>query len=221
MIKQNVFVLLGPPGAGKGTLAATLAAKYHCTPLATGDVFRRHVHNKTPLGLRVSECLRAGQYAPDDLTNEVVSSELATLAKQSNLGSLILDGYPRTKAQAEYLAQLVDVKTAFLLTTANVEVIVGRLSGRRICPTCAAIYHLTIKPPKVAGRCDHDDALLVQRKDDAPDVVRTRFNTYDATIQPLIAYYAAKHLLVTLDATKTTAELAAQVAPYMLAGGKA
>lgn len=219
MVKQSFAVFLGPPGAGKGTLAAALVKKYGCLHVATGDVFRRHVRDKTPLGERVASLMRAGEYVPDALTNAVVKEELDAIRARGPRGWVLLDGYPRTEDQARYLDTLVSVEAAILLTVPDPETIVARLAGRRVCPTCAAVYHVSAKPPRRPDACDADGSPLATRKDDAPEVVRARLETYAQTAAPVSSFYEKKGVLLRLDASAPTQDLVARVEPVF--GAKA
>ncbi|HTT73666.1 MAG TPA: adenylate kinase [Thermoplasmata archaeon] len=197
------IVFLGPPGAGKGTQAATLARELGIPHLSTGDLLRAEVAARSPLGQEAERHMTSGGLVPDDLVLRILK---ARLARPDARAGFVLDGFPRNPAQAEALDAItpVDVVVAFEIPA---EELVERLSGRRICPTCQTVYHLAHLPPKVPGRCDKDGTPLVQRPDDAPDTVRTRLRVYDEQTAPLLAHYAGRGLLRRINASGSPADV--------------
>ena len=198
--KPVYIVLLGPPGSGKGTQADILQDRLGLPHVASGDLFRYNLKNKTPLGLKAKSYMDRGDLVPDDITIAMV---LERLARPDCAKGAILDGFPRTIAQAEALdAALADKNLAidravnFVVPDA---VIVERITGRRICPVCGATYHVTFNPPKDDNRCDRDGAELYQRDDDKPETVRNRLKVYRELTAPLVDYYRAKAVLVEID----------------------
>jgi adenylate kinase len=196
-----ILILLGPPGAGKGTQAKLLASQYGIPHISTGDMFRDHIARGTDLGLRVKELMAGGNLVPDEITNGLVKERLG----RADVGpGCILDGYPRTVPQAEYLDRLLKsmgraVNRVLSYVIAE-EAVVERISGRRSCPQCGAVYHVTQNPPRVPDRCDRDAAVLVQRPDDASEKVRTRLNEYHAKTEPLVRYYRERGVLADIAA---------------------
>jgi adenylate kinase len=199
-----ILILLGPPGAGKGTQAKLLAAELRVPHISTGDMFRDHKTRGTELGKTVQAIMDAGGLVTDDVTNAMVKDRLARPDVQ---GGFILDGYPRTTAQAEYLDQLLQSMgrsiTRALSYELPEEVLVERLSGRRSCPSCGAVYHVTQNPPKRVGYCDRDDAGLVQRDDDKPESVKKRLHEYGTKTEPLRRFYRERGLLAEIEGVGT------------------
>ncbi len=190
------LILLGPPGAGKGTHAKILAEKYKAAHLATGEILRRHIREKTELGLKAQDIIERGELVGDDLVNAMMFD---VIRRSGITNGFILDGFPRTKGQAEALDEFlkrertqVDVALNFATTE---KVIIDRLSGRRVCSKCGANYHLRNIPSKKEGVCDTCGEALIQRKDDKPETIKHRLEMYDKETKPLIDYYRAKGLL--------------------------
>ncbi len=198
------IVLLGGPGAGKGTQAKRLAESHDLLHISTGDIFRDHIKNKTELGGRIEDYLNSGQLVPDALTCEVVAGRLA---QPDCARGYILDGFPRSIAQAENLDRLLGERGEALDIGISLDVsddvIVKRLTSRRTCPTCGRIYNLISEPPAREGLCDAeecDGAELAKREDDASEeTVRERLRVYHETTEPIIAYYAKQGLLKSID----------------------
>jgi adenylate kinase len=190
------MVLLGPPGAGKGTHAKILAEKYKAAWLATGDILRQHIRDKTDLGKRAKDIIEKGNLVSDDLVNEMMLDEIRRVGVKK---SYILDGYPRTIGQAEALDSFLKKENAPLdvvLDFATSEsMIIQRLSGRRICPKCGGNYHIRNIRPKVEGICDKDGEKLVLRKDDEPETIKHRLEMYEKETRPLLDYYRKKGTL--------------------------
>jgi adenylate kinase len=195
------LILLGPPGAGKGTQAARLARELGVPHIATGDILRRAVSAETPVGLKAKEIMERGDLLPDDVVDQIIAERLA---ESDTSRGFILDGFPRNQEQATWLdAHLTEKGTSVdrvVEFTLDPEVIIGRLSGRRICPKCETVYHVETDPPETPGVCDRDGAELVQRDDDAEPTVRHRLDVYRAQTEPLIEYYRQLGLLKEIDA---------------------
>ncbi len=201
------LVLLGPPGAGKGTQAKLLQEKFDVDPLSTGDILRKAVGGKTPLGLQAEPFMNRGELVPDPIILQLVSERL----KEEKDREFLLDGFPRNLEQAkaldEQLSRLGSNITGVVLVRVPLSVIIDRLSLRRICPKCGEVYHLLHNKPKQNNACDRCSTLLVQRKDDREDVIRNRFEIYERETQPLIDYYSKKRSLVEVDGTLSIAEV--------------
>ncbi|HTW56084.1 MAG TPA: adenylate kinase [Thermoplasmata archaeon] len=181
------IVLLGPPGVGKGTQASRLGRALGVPHLSTGDLLRSAVAARSPLGLEADGHMRAGRLVPDPLVLRILQERLA--APDCRPG-FILDGFPRNVAQADALDAIAPIDVVFSFDL-PVEVLVARLSGRWVCPRCQSVYHAETLPPRRAGVCDKDGTALVQRPDDRPEAVTTRFAVYQQQTEPLIARYRA------------------------------
>ncbi len=190
------LVFLGPPGAGKGTLAALAKDAFGIVHISTGDIFRFNIKNGTPLGLKVKAILDSGGLVPDETTIEIVKDRLA---QPDCAPGFLLDGFPRTVNQAEALAGFAQLEAVINFKLADAQII-ARLSGRRVCKVCGTGFHLTSLPPKKAGVCDKCGGELIQRKDDEPASIAERLKVYAENTQPLIDWYKAKGLLKNIDA---------------------
>lgn len=209
----NFIVLLGPPGAGKGTQAEILSKEMNLVHVSTGDIFRENLKNETELGLLAKGYMSKGELVPDDVTNAMVKDRLSREDCKQN--GALLDGYPRTPAQAVALGEMLENIGGKMLCVPYIavpaEVLIERLSGRWTCPVCSTPYHLVSKPPKVAGKCDHDGGELYQRDDDKPETVKNRIDVYMKNTAPLIEYYRQKNLLAELDGTRDIAEVSKEM----------
>jgi adenylate kinase len=199
-----ILILLGPPGAGKGTQAKLLSTELRVPHISTGDMFRDHKARGTEIGKKVAEIMAAGGLVTDDVTNAMVKERLS---RPDVAPGFILDGYPRTTAQAEFLDQILRslgrAITRCLSYEVPDEMLVERMSGRRSCPKCGTVYHVSQNPPKRDGYCDRDGAGLVQRDDDKPDTVKKRLQEYTAKTEPLRRYYREKNLLTEIEGVGT------------------
>ncbi|BCV24298.1 adenylate kinase [Gelria sp. Kuro-4] len=206
------LVLLGAPGAGKGTQGELLAQEYGIPHIATGDLLRGAMAAETPLGEAARRYVARGELVPDEVVVGIVRERLT--APDAEAG-FILDGFPRTEAQAEdldaFLEELGRPLTAAVLLDVARETLLARLTARRVCPQCGASFHLVNRPPKEAGRCDACGAPLVQREDDRTDVIARRLEVYQKETAPLVEFYARRGLLVRVPGTGTPAEILARV----------
>lgn len=186
------LILLGPPGAGKGTQAVRLSELYRVPRIATGDILRRHIAEKTDLGKKAGRYVRSGKLVPDAL---VIAMVRARFRQKDAKKGFILDGFPRTRDQAEALDKMTAVDAALLLFL-DPEDLIKRSIGRRICENCEAVYHLLTNPPKRPGFCDQCGGKLIQRNDDKEETVRRRIQVYEDATKPLVNYYKEKGILV-------------------------
>ncbi len=192
------LVFIGPPGVGKGTYAQAVREKYGIPHISTGDIFREEIKKGSELGARVKEYMDRGLLVPDDIVIEVVKRRLQ---EEDCKRGFILDGFPRTLPQALALEEFArpDLVLNFV---AREEVIIERLSGRRVCSVCGAIYHVKYMPPKVPGVCDKCGGALVVRSDDQPEVVKERLKVFHEQFAPIIQFYKERGRLVTIDANE-------------------
>ncbi len=197
---MNNFVFLGPPGAGKGSLAVKVAEDYKIPHISTGDIFRANIKAQTPLGVKVKAIIDSGSLVSDELTFELVKDRLA---QDDCKNGYILDGFPRTIPQAEMLDGLVADLKVVNFQIAD-EIVIGRLSTRRVCKACGANYNIKTLPPKVEGVCDKCGGELYQRDDDKQESILHRMDVYREQTEPLINYYKNKGKITDLDASIET-----------------
>jgi adenylate kinase len=194
------LILLGPPGAGKGTQAELLVEKFAIPHISTGDIFRAAIKEGTPLGTEAKRFMDSGQLVPDEVVIGIVKERL--LKKDCQKGFL-LDGFPRTVPQADSLDAFLASQGMKIDAVINIEVesaiLLKRLTGRRVCRNCASVYHIETKQTKVMGICDHCGGEVYQRDDDAPATVSKRLDVYEAQTEPLINYYRQKGILQSFD----------------------
>lgn len=197
------IIMLGAPGAGKGTQADLIAEKYQIPHISTGDIFRANIKNGTELGKKAKTYMDQGMLVPDELTVDLLMDRIA---QPDCAGGYILDGFPRTIPQAECLDAALEAKGDRIDFAVNVEVpdenIIRRMSGRRACLTCGATYHVEYKAPKQEGICDKCGSALVLRDDDKQETVKKRLSVYHSQTQPLIDYYEKKGVLKEVDGTQ-------------------
>lgn len=205
-------VFLGPPGAGKGTQAAVLREKRSLAHISTGDILRDNVKKGTDLGKKAKEFMDSGGLVPDEV---IVSMMKGRLQEPDCSNGFILDGFPRTAPQAEALGALLNEMQipldAVILFDASDDVVIQRLTGRRICRSCGAIFHAVNKPPKVDNICDACGGELYQRDDDSEDVVKKRLEVYKEQTRPLVDYYEKRGILVRVDAGKSGEEVISSI----------
>lgn len=197
------IVMLGSPGAGKGTQAKKIAEQYQIPHISTGDIFRANIKNGTELGNKAKEYMDQGLLVPDELTCDLVVDRIS---QPDAANGYVLDGFPRTIPQAEALTKALELRGERINYAINVEVsdgnIVKRMSGRRACLACGATYHVEYNAPKAEGICDACGKELTLRDDDKPETVKKRLDVYHAQTKPLIEYYQAAGALVQVDGTQ-------------------
>ncbi|MCO8194584.1 MULTISPECIES: adenylate kinase [Anaerofustis] len=201
------LILLGPPGAGKGTQASKIVDKYNLVHISTGDIFRKNLSENTPLGQKAKEYMDKGLLVPDDVTVEMVEDRLSW---DDIEGSYMLDGFPRTISQAESLDKILEKNgeklDLALCIEADYSLLTKRITGRRMCK-CGATYHVEFQPPKTAGICDKCGGELYQRDDDKEDTVVKRLKEYEEKTQPLVDYYKKQNILKTVNGSRTVEEV--------------
>ena len=206
------IIMLGAPGAGKGTQAKKIAAKYAIPHISTGDIFRANIKNNTELGQKAKTYMDKGELVPDELVVDLIMDRF----KEADCANgYVLDGFPRTIPQAEALDKALSANGESVDYAINVEVpdenIINRMSGRRACVGCGATYHIVYNPTKVEGKCDTCGADLILRDDDKPETVLNRLKVYHEQTQPLIDYYKAQNILKTVDGTQPMEKVFADI----------
>lgn len=206
--KGKNIILLGPPGAGKGTQARLIKEKFSIPQISTGDMFREALAKQTPLGIKAREYMEKGELVPDEIVTAMVSERLKEKDCESGF---VLDGFPRTLAQARALegslSQMGKKIDLVINIVVDEEELVKRLSGRRTCRKCGAMYHIVFNPPQKDGICDKCGGELYQRPDDAEETVRNRLKVYKEQTEPLVRYYDERGLLVTVDGSGEIGEI--------------
>jgi adenylate kinase len=200
-------ILMGAQGSGKGTQTAVLSPRLKLIKIATGDLFRAAIAERSALGQQVKEILDGGNLVPDELTNAIVRERLQAIedarAGGEDVNGALFDGFPRTAAQTSALDEMLaannDAITVVIEIVVPLMLLVERLSGRRVCSVCGAIYHVTTNPPKVDGVCDRCGGKVVQREDDKPEPIRRRLALYERQTAPLLEYYRERNLLEEVD----------------------
>lgn len=206
------LILLGAPGAGKGTQAQFIKEKYFLPQISTGEILREARQNRTPMGVKAEEFMKKGQLVPDDVVIGIVDDRL----KQEDCANgFLLDGFPRTVAQADALANLLGKSGKNISHVLSIDVpeneLLVRLTGRRTCAKCGAGYHVSFAPPKKEGICDKCGGNLVQREDDSEATIRNRLVVYRQQTEPLIGYYKERKMLVAIDGQKHVDAVRAQI----------
>jgi len=190
------LIFLGPPGAGKGTIAVKVKEAFGIPHISTGDLFRQHIREESELGMQVKQILARGDLVPDEVTIEMVRQRLQDGDTENGY---ILDGFPRTIGQAETLEGFSKISGVLNFELSR-ESIIRRLSGRRVAKESGRVYHLDFNPPRVPGRCDETGEPLIQRPDDQPEAITKRLEVYDEQTAPLIDFYKGRELLISVDA---------------------
>lgn len=206
------IILMGPPGAGKGTQAIRLVEQYGIPHISTGDMFRKAIREGTELGKQAKSFMDKGALVPDEVTIGIVRERLQ---EDDCREGFLLDGFPRTVAQADALKDMLAANGRSIKAALNVEVdrepLVERLTGRRVCRTCGATYHVIFNPPKEEGKCDLDGGELYQRSDDSIETVENRLKVYDSQTAPLIKYYCEEGLLKAVDGSRTMDDVFSEI----------
>jgi len=201
------IILLGPPGAGKGTQAKSISNKYSIPHISTGDIFRKNISENTPLGIEAKKYMDNGQLVPDEVTINMVKDRLQ---EEDCKSGYLLDGFPRTVSQAESLQEFLEGRNESLDTALLIDVprdfILERMTGRRVCPSCGASYHVKFNPA-VDNKCELCGSEVVQRKDDTEETVKERLDVYERQTQPLIDFYRDKNLLSVVEGTRAINEV--------------
>ena len=196
-------ILLGPPGAGKGTQAVKIVEKYSIPHISTGDIFRENIKNETELGKRAKSYMDRGELVPDELVVEIATDRLT---KNDCKNGFLLDGFPRTIFQAEKLDEFLTKRGEKIDKVINIDdekdALVKRITGRRVCKSCGASYHVVNIPPKKDGVCDLCDGELIQRADDTEETVLNRIDVYNKQTKPLVDYYDKAGVIVNIDGNK-------------------
>jgi len=195
LVVSMKLVIFGPPSAGKGTQAQKLSKQYGIPQVATGDLLRKAVAEKTPLGLKIKSYLDQGKLGPDEVIVQLIKERVA---KPDCKNGFLLDGFPRTMGQAKELERMTDIDLVLSIVV-DFDALVERAVGRRTCPKCSAVYHIKFNPPMNEGICEKCGSKLIQRDDDKEETVRNRLRVYQEQTAPLIEYYRKKGKLVDID----------------------
>jgi adenylate kinase len=210
------LVILGAPGSGKGTQAARIAEREKIRHISTGDLLREAVAKGTPVGKQVAGIMAAGQLVPDDVVLELIREALASAAERAGYNGWILDGYPRTVGQAEALEEVLETTgetiDAVIYIDLDPEVVANRLSKRRTCVACKAVYHLVNNRPAIQGKCDACGGEIVLRDDDKPETIRKRLEVYKRDTLPILGLYEKHHKVHRVDGSKSIEEVTSDIA---------
>lgn len=205
-------ILLGPPGAGKGTQAVKIVEKYNIPHISTGDIFRENIKNETELGNRAKAYMDRGELVPDELVVEIATDRLT---KDDCKNGFLLDGFPRTIFQAEKLDEFLAQRGEKIDKVINIDVekdaLVKRITGRRVCKSCGASYHVVNIPPKKDGVCDLCNGELIQRADDTEETVLNRIDVYNKQTKPLVDYYDKAGVIINIDGNKELDDVLADI----------
>ena len=210
------LILLGPPGGGKGTQAEFIKKRYDLFHISTGDILREAIKNGSPVGLKAKRYMDAGELVPDETVGEIIEEKL----KEDDVKEMfLLDGFPRTVKQVEILDQALEhvgsqIDCAFFIDL-DEEEIVRRLTGRRVCSSCGALYNVTFKPPRIDATCDQCGGDLIQRKDDSENVIRERLSIYRTETLPIINIYDARGIMVRLDGSRGSEEVQRKIVAHL------
>ncbi|QSF13902.1 nucleoside monophosphate kinase [Mycoplasma sp. Mirounga ES2805-ORL] len=207
--KNINIVFLGSPGVGKGTVAGNIADNENIIHLSTGSIFRAEIASQSELGKKISAIVSSGKYVTDEITNEIVRKKLIELNKENK--SVILDGYPRTLDQAEFLDSLDFFKYRVIELVAPEDLIMKRLNGRRSCPKCKKGFHIEFMPSKNGERCDNCNTKLITRADDSIESIKVRMSVYNEQTKPLLDYYKNKNNLTVFDASGKVEDIASNI----------
>ena len=204
------IILLGPPGAGKGTLSSKIINEKNAVQIATGDIFRYNISNKTELGMKAKSFMDKGDLVPDELTIDLVWDTFDKLDKEENT-IVLFDGFPRNMKQAKALDCGMEERNTeiskVVYFNVDSQILIDRITGRRVCPDCGETYHIKNHKPEKEGICDRCGGKLIQRNDDNYDTVKNRINIYNEQTSPLIDYYKEAGKLITIDGAKTPEEV--------------
>lgn len=210
------LLIMGPAGSGKGTMSEKIAKKYEIAHIATGDMFREAISKQTPVGKEAKDFIDQGKLVPDDVTNRMVEERITM---EDCDDGYLLDGYPRNLEQANAFSAIsyqIDKPLDYVINL-NIpyEELVRRITGRRLCPTCGAIYHIDFNPPKEEGKCDLDGSELIQRSDDTEEKLKVRYDDYVKLTEPVIEFYREQGLVFDVDANRSIEEVWADIESFL------